>query len=58
MGKFALFKHTRGYESMQLTRQRWVLNLYRNWFRLQNSYALAGGCERMTVAVATGDSKR
>lgn len=43
---------------MQLTRQRWVLNLYRNWFRLQNSYALAGGCERMTVAVAMGDSKR
>ena len=57
-GKFALFKHTRGYESMQLTRQRWVPNLYRNRFWLQISYAVVGGCEQMTEAVATGDSKR
>ena len=38
MGKFALFKHSGGYESMQLTRQKRVLNLYRNWFRLRYSY--------------------
>jgi hypothetical protein len=43
---------------MQLTRQRWVLNLCRNWFRLQNSYAVAGGCARITEAVAPADSSR